>query len=242
MSETVYFLQSLPFFQGLEQSDIQNLLAASKVKAYPKRSSIFAHGDRADRFFVIMSGWIKLYKTTMEGNESVLALFTRADSFGEAILIEGASYPHNAETVEDAKVIELPASVIKNIVTKKPELALHMMQSMTRHIQRLQLENEHLAVMNTTQRVGCFLLQLCLGKITSDGYVEFPYDKHLAATRMGMKAETFSRAIKDLQKIGVFVKNDDIFIRNMEELKALCCANCSSSPDHCLPVHYNSQN
>ncbi len=232
--ETAFFIQSLPFFKGLSDNDIAALVDAAHIKTYPKRSHIHMQGDPGDRFFVMMSGWIKLTQTTMEGNEAVLALFTRGDSFGEAILFEGASYPNNAEVVEEVKVIELPAQTLREIAKKSPDLSLRLMETMTHHIQRLQLENEHLSIMSTTQRTGCFLLQLCLGMEQCTGHLNFPYDKHLAAARLGMKPETFSRALKDLQKLGVSVKGNDIFIESRQNLEDFCCSNCSCSPENCM--------
>lgn len=232
--EAACFLKSLPFFDGLSQDDVHNLLICSKTKIYPKKTSIFMHGDPANRFFIIMSGLVKLYQTTMDGNEVVLALFTLGESFGEAVVVEGASYPHSAEAVEETKVIELSARILKELASKNPEFSFRLMRSMTHHIQCLQLKNEHLAVMTTTQRVGCFLLQLCLSMKSSRAHILLPYDKHLAASHLGMKPETFSRALKDLQEFGVKVSNNDIYIKSVVTLEEFSCSNCSSSPENCL--------
>ena len=106
---------SLPFFHGLLNEHIQDLLDVAKIRIYKKKSSVYLYGDLADRFFIIMDGWVKLCQATMDGNEVILALFTRGDSFGEAIVVDGAVYPNNAEIVEDAKLIELPAQALKEV-------------------------------------------------------------------------------------------------------------------------------
>ena len=116
---------------------------------------------------------------------------------------------------------------------QNPEFSLHLMQSMTHNLHRLQLENEHLSVMTTTQRVACFILQMCLGMEHCDGHLTFPYDKHLAAARLGMKPETFSRGLKDLREYGVTVEKNDVYIESRERLEKFCCSNCSACPDTC---------
>lgn len=234
------FLNSLPFFDGLSQDDIQIFLDSAKVKTYSKKSSVFIQGDPADRFFVVMNGWIKLHQSTMEGNEAVLALFTRGDSFGEAILIDDAIYPHSAEALEESRIIEFPASLLKETASRNAGFTLRLMQSMTRQIERLRLENEHLAVMTTTERVACLIHQMCLAQNghqensnNNHNHLRFPYDKHLAAVRLGMKPETFSRALKELKDVGVTIIHDDIKVEDREALEEICCSNCSASPHNC---------
>ena len=125
------------------------------------------------------------------------------------------------------------------MAVQNPQFSLRLMQSMTHHIQRLRLENEHLAIMTTTQRVGCFLLQLCLGVDHHEGRLTLPYDKHLAASRLGMKPETFSRALKELQTIGVTVIKNELYVENRKALEDFCCVNCSCSPQTCTLARKN---
>ena len=234
MSDSTFFLKSLPFFKGLSDVDMDYLVQSACTKTYPKKSSVFIQGDTANRFFVVMSGWVKLYQLTSEGAESVLALFTRGDTFGEALLFDSSSYPYNAATVQTAKIIEIPIKVLKDCTERNLDFSLRLMKTMSHHIQRLQLENEHLSVMTTTQRVGCFLMQMCLGMEICAGHLKFPYDKHLAAARLGMQPETFSRALKDLQKIGVQIVKNDIMIQDHNALEEFCCSHCSCSSENCL--------
>jgi len=232
--KTALFIKSLPFFQGLSDEDTELLVKTAEVRTYTKKSSIFMHGDHANCFYVIISGWVKLHQTTMEGEEAVLALFTRGDGFGEAVLVKESSYPHNAEAIEETKLIELPAKTLKKMVLKNPKFSLRLMQTMSNNIHQLQLESEHLSVMTTRQRVACFLLRMCLSMERYNGHMTFPYDKHLAAARLGMKPETFSRALKDLKKEGVNVVKNNVYTKDLQKIKKLCCSHCSSSPEECV--------
>jgi CRP-like cAMP-binding protein len=233
MTETAQFIRSLSFFDGLSIEDVQQLNQSAQIRTYPKKTSLYIYGDSATRFFIVMSGWVKLCQNTHDGNAAILGLFMRGDSFGEAVLIEGASYPQNSETIEETKVIELPAALLRAMARQNPEFSFHLMQSMTHNLHRLQLENEHLSVMTTTQRVACFILQLCLGHDHCDGHLTFPYDKHLAAARLGMKPETFSRGLKELRAYGVTVEKNDIFVSDQKALENFACSNCSACPENC---------
>lgn len=228
-----YFLQSLPFFAGLPEADIVALCQAASVRDFDKGQIVFVRGDKAASFFIVMNGWVKIYRDTHEGKEAVLGLFTRTDTFGEAVVFDGADYPYSAQAVEKTKVIAIPAPALKERAKNNPAILVRMMQTLSQHLNRAQLENEHLAQMSAPQRVGCLLLQLSIGTEGASRVVNFPYDKSLAATKLGMKAETFSRALSQLKTIGVNVKNDEIHIANFNGLVQFCCSDCSAEHSDC---------
>lgn len=157
------FLRDLPFFKGLDGADLQAFLGAAFVRDYPKNTAIFHQGDKADRLFTVMSGWVKLFRNTEDGDEAVVTLFARNDIFGEAAMFTDAGYPFSAQAAEDARLIEIPASLIRERARANPDIMARVMSAMLHEIHKLQVENEHLAIMSAPQRVGCLLLQLSAG-------------------------------------------------------------------------------
>jgi CRP-like cAMP-binding protein len=235
--EATFLIRSLPFFQSLSPLDGQKLIAQSRIKTYEQRSTLFMQGDVSNRYFIVVNGWVKIYQITSLGNEAVISLATRGESFGESVLGDGdynTVYSNCAETMDGAIILELPARILKDIAKNNPDLAIYMMHVMTQRVKKLQLENEHLMVMSTAQRVACFLLQVYLMRCgESKEALVFPYDKNLIAARLGMQPETFSRALKDLRSKGVVVVRNSIYIESSSKLKSLCCVNCSSHPESC---------
>ena len=248
--EATFLIKSLPFFQSLSPLQGQKLIRHSRIRTYERRSILFMQGDVADRYFIVINGWVKIYQITSLGNEAVLSLTTRGESFGESVLGDEeyqAVYSNTAEAMDGVTILELPAKILKEITINNPDLAIYMMHIMTQRLKKLQLENEHLMVMSTMQRVACFVLKIYLmrnhaisevnksdGKAHLQEALAFPYDKNLAAARLGMQPETFSRALKELQSRGVMVVRDTIYIESAEKLKALCCVNCSAQPESCM--------
>lgn len=227
------FLRSLKFFSGLPESDTSAFHDASDIKDYPKGKHLFRQGDKADRFFVILQGWVKLYRGTAEGEEAIVALFTRGDVFGEAAIFDNSDYPFSAEAVEDARLIEIPAHTLKDRAKTNPDIMSRIMASMSREMLKLQMENEHRTLMDAPQRVGCLLLQLASGMVGKGGTFSFPYDKSLAAQRLGMKPETFSRALSQLKLVGVTARGPEITIDSFSRLIGYCCVHCTAQLGEC---------
>lgn len=227
------FLYGLPFFAGLTGADAAGILDQAYIREYSKGQSLFMQGDAACRLFIIINGWIKLYRVTGEGDESVTAVFTRRDVFGEAAIFAGAIYPFSAQAAEEAHVIEIPSDILKAKARTSPDIMARIMESMSREIHNLQLEHEHMALMSAPQRVGCLLLQLSSDMVGKGGTFTFPYDKSLAAARLGMKPETFSRALAQLKDVGVSVKGPEIRIESFSCLAGYCCGHCSAQSEEC---------
>lgn len=227
------FVRELPFFANLRAADMDTFVDAGRTKDYKKGQSLFHLGDAADRFFIVLGGWIKLYRETGDGEEAVVALFKRGDVFGEAAIFSGAGYPYSAEATEDSKIIEISSAVLRERARDNHDIMDRVMASMSKELRNTQLENEHLALMSAPQRVGCLLLQLSAGMIGKGGTFAFPYDKSLAAARLGMKPETFSRALAQLKPVGVTVNGPEVKIDSFSCLIDFCCGHCSSLPGEC---------
>ncbi|MDE1153168.1 MAG: Crp/Fnr family transcriptional regulator [Micavibrio sp.] len=226
------FLAATPFFEGLAAADMTAFAGAARDVTYPKGSTLYVQGDADDRFFVVRIGWVKLFRITAEGEEAVTALYTTGDNFGG---IAGGAAVHQATAVavEDTQLIEVPARLLAARAKESPAIAARITATLSREIHKLQMENEHLTVMNTAQRVGCLLLQLSSGMVGSGGTFSFPYDKSLAAARLGMSPETFSRALAQLKSAGVGVKGAAVTIDNFDGLAKHCCDHCSQQPGQC---------
>jgi CRP-like cAMP-binding protein len=232
-TQTSGVVMNLPFFKGLDRDLLDQFLGASDVHAHAKGHRLFSAGDKARKFFVILGGWVKLYRSTVEGEEAVLAIFSTGDVFGEAAVFEEATYPFSAEIAEEARLLEIPASFLKDITKKNPDILNRIMASMSREMHKLQLENEHLSIMTAPQRVGCLLLQLSSHMIGNGGTFTLPYDKSLAAARLGMKPETFSRSLAQLKPFGVGVNGSEVRIDNFGCLMKYVCGHCSMQGSEC---------
>lgn len=232
-NRTVEFMKNLTFFSGLPEADMHAFVDAATVRHHEKGTGIFHQGDKADSFFVIISGWVKLFRTTPEGEEALVGLFTRGDVFGEAALFEGSLYPLSAEAAETAHILTIPSKVLKLRAQKNPDVAVRMLASLSTEMQNLQRQNEQMAIMTAPQRVACLLLQLSSNIIGKGGTMTFPYDKSLAAARLGMKPETFSRALAQLKPVGVTVKGPEIKIDSFAGLQEFSCGHCTALPGEC---------
>jgi CRP-like cAMP-binding protein len=196
---------------------------------YPKGKVLFLHEDEADHFFVIRSGWVKLFRETLDGTQAVVDILTQGHIFGETAIFQENLYPYSAEVVEPAEIISLPLSLLKTEIEGNSKFAYDMLGSMARYRRQQDREIEHRDMQNAPQRIGCFLLRLTAQNEEGGVVIHLPYDKMLLASRLGMQPETFSRALKKLQhETGIEVKGATVKMNNLHQIVRYSCAACSS--------------
>ena len=222
-------LKKCGLFKGLEESTIQHFADKAALHTAPKGKVLFIQDDEADYFYVIIQGWVKLFRETIEGAEAVIDVLTDGHIFGDTTVFENDQYGFSAEVVEQTHYIMLPTTMLKQAIEKNNQMAINMLSSMSQHRRQQNREIEHLNVQNAPQRIGCFLLRLCPIDMPETVTIHLPYDKTLIAARLGMKAETFSRALAKLKsETGILIKGPTVTINAPEKLIQFTCNQCSS--------------
>ncbi len=223
-------LQKIPLFQGAAPEFLERLVADASVHDYPKGHVVFMQDDLAEWFYVLRSGWVKLFRQTLDGDEVIMDVLPAGKVFGETELFGERIYTCSAEVVQEAVVVAYPASVLRNEINQNRDFAVRMLEHVLRGQREQTKEIEHRTVMNASQRLGCFLLKLVGERKSGAVSIHLPYDKTLIAARLGMQSETFSRALARLREdLGVRVRGATIEIDSMDELVSYTCMACSNA-------------
>lgn len=216
--EDLRILRRTNLFATIAADDIARLAKTASVMVFGRGQQIFEHGAPAERFYAILSGWVKVSNIDVHGNEAILGLFAVGETFAEAAMFMGAGYPANAEAIEDTTLIAFDRKLFVGEITEHSDLALGMLGSLSRHLHRLTRDVEQLQIQSGDQRLAAFLLNLC--PVGADKTaITLPYDKSLIAGRLGMKPETLSRAFAKLRGYGVQVKGTQVIVSEVKRLK-----------------------
>ena len=217
-------------FAGVEQGTVQAFADAARLRSEPKGKVLFIQEDEAEWFYVVLSGWVKLFRETIDGTEAVVDVLPAGHMFGETSVFENDCYNYSAELVEPTQYLMLPTSMLKTAIAENSQIALNMLNSLSHHRQQQSREIEHLNLQNAPQRIGCFLLRLCPVDVADNITIHLPYDKTLIAARLGMKPETFSRALAKLKaETNIVIKGSMVTIPVLSTLVEYTCNHCSSS-------------
>lgn len=223
-------LKNTSLFSDIDANLLKQFSDVAIIHKYKKGQTIYCEGDSAQFFFIIKSGWVKIFHQTLGGEEAVTDILTTSHIFGENAVFENFIYSHSAEAVEDCEILALPLSLLQTAINNNHKIAVNMLGAMSYHRKKQEKEIEHLTIQTAPQRIGCFLLRLIPKGKTKNIVINLPYDKTLIASRLGMKPETLSRAIKSLtEKTGIKITGARVDIASIESLSEFSCSACSSS-------------
>lgn len=223
------YLKSLPLFTSIAASWLEKFTAASIFQAYDSGESILLQGEKIDWVYVVLSGWVKLYRTTQDGNEAVIDILTGSQVFGETAMLTDDISPFNAVAIEQCTVIKIPVTLFHDAIKSDTKLAYAMLKSLSKFRDQQSREIESLTLQNASERIGCYLLRLCRVDVPEPVSLTLPFDKTHIAARLGMKAETFSRALKKLrQETDIKVEGRQVIVPTIDCLASFACKGCSN--------------
>jgi CRP-like cAMP-binding protein len=210
--------RSAVLFSSLPRAVADPILQRSIMKPYKRGETIFCQGDEAQNIYVVLDGWVKLFRITPTGAEAVVGVFTKGRSFGEAVAFENITYPVTAEAVTDTRLLLVRSSLLTTMMRAQPEIAMAILSSTFRHLHFLVSQVEQLKAHTGAQRVAEFLLDLC---DTDNGSctIILPYDKSLIAGRLGMQPASLSRAFNKLETLGVKISQNQATIGDIGQLR-----------------------
>ena len=212
-------LKDALFFSNLSDEDVSCFQDVAQMRAYEKGKILYIEEESADFFYVICSGWIKLFHTLPEGEEVIIDTLTTGHMVGESAIFECGRHTSSAEVIESVNLLVIPSCTLKEQICYSPTLALAMLSSMARYHRRHYGEIALNAMQSAPQRIGRFLLGLCPKDKKRDIAFHLPYEKTLIAYTLGMKGATFSRALNILrQKTDVRINGSRVEIDSIEQL------------------------
>lgn len=216
--ETLRTLRQVPLFTGLAEETLALLARGAHERCCPRGTRLFAQGEPADRFYVVLDGWVKLYRDSPDGSECLVGLFTRGDSFAEAAMFDRQGFPVNGGVAEDARLLVFPAEPFLDTLHEHRGLTLNLLANLTGMLRSLVLQLDQLTNQSTHQRLAAFLLSLCPDD-APHATVCLPCDKMLIAARLGMKPESFSRAMARLKALGVRCERNCVHLEDLPALR-----------------------
>ena len=214
-------IRQTPLFAGLPDAVRDRLLAEARVVAYSRGKLLFVRGEPAERIYLVLDGWVKVFRDTKDGDQIVIHIMRSGESVAEAAVFLGRKYPASAEVVENARLLDIPANAFLTLLREDNDLALKMLGALSLRMRQLVRQIEQLQTRSVPQRLGEFLLALC-DATEGSATVQLPYDKVLVAARLGMKPESLSRGLAKLRTYGVASEGNMVELGDIARLTRYC--------------------
>jgi CRP/FNR family transcriptional regulator, dissimilatory nitrate respiration regulator len=187
-----------PLFSGLTAEDLDLLQKIVVQRQVKKGDLLFCEGDKAEGFYIVASGKVKVYKLSPEGKERILHIVHPYGTFAEAAIFGDGCYPAYAEPLEAAQLLFFPKTSFLQLLHSQSRIAINMIGGLSRFLRQFASQIEELTFKDVPARLARYLLELA-GDETE---LTLPVSKSQLASNLGTVSETLSRTLRKLSDEG----------------------------------------
>jgi CRP/FNR family transcriptional regulator/CRP/FNR family cyclic AMP-dependent transcriptional regulator len=209
------FLRDVPIFKSILEQDIKPIARNVKTFGYKKAETIFYQGDEAMELYIVLNGILRASLSDENGNEVVLATFSKGQFFGEMSLFDGFPRSVTITAVEDSQLGILKRESLLEAIKQNPMIAIHILSTVIKRLRETDAMLESIAFDAVDERLIKFLKQIAIteGENAGDGFCKIKKltQKDLAS-RIGSSREAVSKAMQILSHNKKVVEQEGYFI------------------------------
>ena len=218
MSVKVESLQSSTYFSGLNSDELDSIRKYIFEKAVARGEIILFEGEPARAVFFVISGVVKIFKTSTDGKEQIIYLARPGDSFNDVPVFDGGRSLASAEAMTQVVLYGIEKGDMEAKLREHPKLAKNVLQVLSQRIEQIISLVEDLSFRRVTGRVAKILLE---NAENMNGQQPKLTQQQMAAMA-GTAREMIGRSLKLLEDEGkVRLEHNRIVIRDKEALREI---------------------
>jgi CRP/FNR family cyclic AMP-dependent transcriptional regulator len=142
-----------------QSANIQLISDEREVYDFRKKQMIYTEGQRPKAMYYIITGKIKISKSSKEGKELITSVLGENDFFGYTYILENLNYAENAQVLEDAQLMLIPKDDFVSLTTNDTQIARQFIKIITKNILDKEEGLVNLAYNSLRRKVAYGLIQ-----------------------------------------------------------------------------------
>jgi CRP-like cAMP-binding protein len=203
--------------------ELLNLSTSRTVKKLHARDHIFLEGDSAGFLYFIVSGKIKVYRTSESGKELITNIFQEGGFFGHQALLDDFAHKHSAAAIENTEISLIPKQDFLKLLNSNREVSMKFIRLVSNGMNETEEKLLKLAYNSARKRVAeaiLFIAQKYNGKENIGK--PFPGFRENISAIAGIAPESVSRNLSDFRDEGLIeTNNGEIRIIELKKLQQL---------------------
>lgn len=215
MAIQIEFIGSLDFFKELAPAELHDISGFFFESKADRGDIIVLEGDTLDTLYFVTTGAVKIFKTSSEGKEQMLAIMRPGDSFNNAAVLDGQPSTVSVQAMGQVNLIGIKKDDLYYIIRNYEHAARNVIIVLSRRIRMLINLVTDLSFRNVPSRIAKILLETT--NPTGDPTQQLT-QRDMAAMA-GTAREMVSRALKSLEEGGLItLEQRRITIKNRKAL------------------------
>ena len=217
------FLKKVTLFKGLDTKQLKDVAEISSFKNYKKGGYIFRENETSNALYIIVSGTVKIFKTSPQGRRKTLAILKKGDFFGEMAGLDKQTRSANSQALEDVEVLIIKEKDFEQGLKHNPRIAVNIMETLCARLRSTDRQIEDLVFKSVLGRIGSSLIELSkkYGVKTRNGImIDLKMSHKELAEMAGTARELATKAVSTFKRNGCLkIINSKMYI-NPKKLKS----------------------
>jgi CRP/FNR family cyclic AMP-dependent transcriptional regulator len=184
---------------GLEETERRYLASRSRRRKLDKGQILFSEGENSDSVLVLLSGRLKVLRFSQDGDPFIVDTVLPGNSIGEVAVFSKGPRSATVQASEESVVLELPESVIMDLISKRPAACIALLERVSSMVRRLTGVAADLVFLNLSQRVAKYLLDRRLADSRS---INNRLTQSEVAASIGASRQRVNACLRDFERQG----------------------------------------
>ena len=199
-------LRQATIFRRLSPDDRRRLAAVASTREFGKGELLFSQGDASDHLYTVVTGRVKVFKSTVRGTDVILELFGPGDPVGAVAAYEARAYPASAVALEPTTCVLIPRQTFFALLESHPSMVRGLLGGLTHRLVELTNRLTELSGGKVEARLARFFIKLAddMGEKRTDGtFIPLVLSRQEIADMIGTTIETSIRIMSRWGRDGV---------------------------------------
>jgi CRP/FNR family transcriptional regulator, cyclic AMP receptor protein len=129
-------LKGIYLFEDLTETELTKVSQILATESYSEGTFLFREGDKGDKFYVIITGAVRISQAISGTGEEALTILGKGDYFGEMALIDDS--PRSADVIihENSELLVISKKDFDELLFFDKEIAYKMLWAFVRTLSR----------------------------------------------------------------------------------------------------------
>lgn len=214
-------IKNIDLLSALKPEQIKRIAQGIYPIHLEEKEILFQFSEPAERFFYVQSGMIKLFRMSPDGTEKVIDIVLPMQTFAIAVVfLEKSTYPVSSQALTKTTLYAVNKTIFLEVIRESMDTCMRIMAHLSQRVHHCISEINNISLHNAIHRLAAYLSEEIPENTTGNASVVLSMPKNIIASRLSIKAETFSRLLHTLTKEEIIqVEGKIIHILDVKRLR-----------------------
>lgn len=155
------YLKNISLFLHFPKTAVKKVQKIFKTRKYSTGSVIFSQNSKGDYIYIIVSGLVKIFRSSGTGTASkTLSILRKNEFFGEMALFDHSGRSASAKAITDVEVVACNRNDFLELLSDYPQTCFVIISILTSRLREADKEISALTFQNSLGRLAMILCDL----------------------------------------------------------------------------------